>query len=223
MSTADDLLAVSERTIRFYDVYAESYASWREARNEGQALQEFVRLLVPGANVLDVGCGCGDDLLYLTRQGFKVDGIDGSKALLDITQRRLDALQNAPEKGTLRAQNLLFFSAPKSSYDGIWSHQTLPHFPSSAWLRLLGVFFGTLRSGGTLFLSMEEGDGFSDLNASEAGLTEALPSGERLTRRVHRFRPDDVASLIRQSGFQILLHGKTQDEVPLHGFFAKRI
>ncbi len=51
-------------------------------------LGPFARRLRPGCRVLDVGCGSGRDLVWLSRQGFAAIGFERSKGLVDLARRK---------------------------------------------------------------------------------------------------------------------------------------
>jgi SAM-dependent methyltransferase len=66
------------------ELYFSRYRNWRS--HEKQAMR-FVR-----GRVLDVGCGAGRALLYLTERGIDALGIDNSPAAIEVCRRR--GLQN---------------------------------------------------------------------------------------------------------------------------------
>ncbi len=54
-------------------------------------LSEFREDFKPGAHVLDLGCGTGDDTVQLLEYGVSVTAIDQSEERIQITQRRTQA------------------------------------------------------------------------------------------------------------------------------------
>jgi SAM-dependent methyltransferase len=79
-----------ESILQYERVYGEDFVS-----PGGKALaQEMIgRLeLAPGSRVLDVGCGLGGSAFVMAREfDLKVDGIDLSKNMLEIANRKLTA------------------------------------------------------------------------------------------------------------------------------------
>ncbi|MFT7648605.1 MAG: ubiquinone/menaquinone biosynthesis C-methylase UbiE [Candidatus Poriferisodalaceae bacterium] len=67
------------------DVAESSLGSTLRARVHG-VLEEVVE---PGQSVLDLGCGTGLDLLYLSQLGLEASGADASQEMLDVARRRL--------------------------------------------------------------------------------------------------------------------------------------
>lgn len=76
-----------------FDGVAASYDADFSHRPAGRLLREAVwRHLTPfvrrGANVLDLGCGTGEDALWLARMGCSVVAVDGSPAMLALVRRK---------------------------------------------------------------------------------------------------------------------------------------
>ncbi|MFH1802949.1 MAG: class I SAM-dependent methyltransferase [archaeon] len=75
-----------------YNQFAEEYAE-RTAELEKQTREHFRSLLpdVRGRNLLDVGCGSGEDAVYYETQGAKVCGIDISGKEIEMARNRVPA------------------------------------------------------------------------------------------------------------------------------------
>jgi predicted TPR repeat methyltransferase len=138
--------------------------------------------------------------------GFQAEGFDASE--------RMVAMARAQSGCRVWQADLMLLSLPKESYDAIWSHGVLTHLPASGCQRAMASFFAALQPGGMLFVSITEGEGISEDRMDD-------PSGP--ARTIHRYRSDDFASLIRQSGFQVLAQGRTQARPDQLAFIAKRI
>lgn len=83
-----------------FDGEAESYDNKFSDTVAGQWLRELVwsRLgsyVRPGADVLDLGCGTGQDAIWLARKGCRVTAVDNSPAMLAIAVRKAAELQDA--------------------------------------------------------------------------------------------------------------------------------
>jgi ubiquinone/menaquinone biosynthesis C-methylase UbiE len=52
---------------------------------------ELAREFVPDAHILELGCGTGEDALWLTRRGHRLTATDASQGMLDVTGAKLRA------------------------------------------------------------------------------------------------------------------------------------
>ncbi len=80
----------TENVYRIYD----KIASWFD-ENRSRALIEkhyldfFTSFLKPNAAILDLGCGTGEPIFhFLIEKGYKVIGVDASRAMVAIAQKR---------------------------------------------------------------------------------------------------------------------------------------
>lgn len=78
------------------DVYERNAARFDVERAKGlherRWLDRFLDLIAGDNTVLDLGCGTGDPIAdYLAGRGFRVTGIDASRAMLAIARRRVQA------------------------------------------------------------------------------------------------------------------------------------
>jgi len=97
------------------DEYRKQYA-WRDWN---RALSQCP--LVPGQQVLDLGCGPGDISAELFNRGVSVTGVDGNPELLFAAKERCP--QCTFEKQDLSALNL-----DLETYDGLWCSFTAAYF-----------------------------------------------------------------------------------------------
>ena len=83
----------------FYGEFAWAYDLLidRPVQKECNAIAAWLveRGVVPGATLLDAGCGTGRYSVELGRRGYVVHGIDSSENLLALATRRLDAKTRA--------------------------------------------------------------------------------------------------------------------------------
>ncbi|RJR18570.1 MAG: class I SAM-dependent methyltransferase [Desulfobacteraceae bacterium] len=74
---------------------AADYKSWQKSRQGlviSGALDSFILTLLnpkSGERVLDIGCGFGDQLLFLRKKGMNTTGVDPSPHMLDCARARL--------------------------------------------------------------------------------------------------------------------------------------
>ena len=143
---------VDRETIEFYRDFAREYVDHQEQEHGRSSLQRerFVRLLPPGAEILDLGCGAGFDAMSFELAGFSVTAIDASPELVAIARQRV--------KGTVRVG---FFHAFDSVdvFDGIWAAASLVHVPRDMLPNVINVLSKSLGKNGYLYASFRLGDG----------------------------------------------------------------
>lgn len=85
----------STASARPFDGAAATYDATFTQTRLGRRLREAVRtevepLFRPGDHVLELGCGTGEDAVWLARRGVRVTATDASPAMLDIARRKTD-------------------------------------------------------------------------------------------------------------------------------------
>jgi len=136
--------------LRYERIFGEGYIS-----TGGHATTEYLCTklegrLLPGARVLDVGCGIGGAMFFLAKEyGAKVTGIDLAPEMIAIAQERADEL-----KDSVNAKFILgdILEEPAGeTFDILWSRDALMHLPDKAKLftRLLDL----LEPGGKLVIT----------------------------------------------------------------------
>lgn len=136
-----------EATWQFYASEARTYAASGPDR-ASHHLDSFMRLLPPGALVLELGCGSGRDSAAMLARGFEVDVTDGVPEMAEEAARRLG-----------RPVRVMPFDALNAihCYDAIWAHAALVHVPRAALPSILGRIFRALKPGGLQFANFKIG------------------------------------------------------------------
>ena len=80
------MTTIDDGNTRFYRDNAAAYAG-RARRTPAVRLDKFLAQLTPGAAVLEVGCGGGQDSAYMLARGFDVTPTDGSPELAAEAER----------------------------------------------------------------------------------------------------------------------------------------
>lgn len=135
-------------TLGFYAAEAEIYA--RRARELGEArLQRFAERLPAGGQVLELGCGGGQDSEALFALGLEVTPTDGSPELAAKAQTRLG-----------RPVSVLLFEdlVAEAAFDGVWANACLLHVPRPALPGILARVHRALRPGGAFYASYKAGE-----------------------------------------------------------------
>lgn len=118
-----------------------------------QEVTELVRAR-PGLNVLEVGCGCGSESLWLALHGAHVLGLDVRADRIETARARAGVLADAigrPLDLNFETRSLLDLDPESEQFDLIWMEQAFHHLePRDTVVRHLGAL---LRPGGWLVIS----------------------------------------------------------------------
>ncbi|NKM17564.1 methyltransferase domain-containing protein [Rhizobium laguerreae] len=136
-----------DRTSAFYEENAETYA--KRVRSLPKQLDGFLAGLAPGAAILELGCGGGQDSAYMLAHGFDVTPTDGSTELA----RQAEALIGRPVRVML-FQEL----DADSAFDGVWAHASLLHVPRSELPDVFARIRRALRTGGIIHATFKAGE-----------------------------------------------------------------
>ena len=141
--------------------------SWRTVANSAAYLADY---FVPGAGVLDVGCGPGTITADIASMGATVIGIDAAA----------DVVEKARELGVdARVGDAYALDFADDSFDVVHSHQTLQHLARP--VEALREFRRVVKSGGVV--------GVRDVDYAGTVLypeTEGLALWAALYQKVHR-------------------------------------
>ena len=132
----------------YYSEHAQEYIDSTFGADMSEAYAMFEPYLPKGGSVLDVGFGSARDMLYFSKRGYEVHGIDPEIAFVGHAK----SLGLEAEVG-----DVLTYKTDKR-YDGIWACASLLH-PKADQLRdAIGKLLYILKDKGVLFISMKEGN-----------------------------------------------------------------
>jgi SAM-dependent methyltransferase len=144
-----------ETTSSFYRDNAATYAT-RERTLPVSRLDAFLSMLPPGAAVLELGCGGGQDSAYMLSRGFDVTPTDGSAELATQAEAHLG-----------RPVKIMAFEEldAEDAFDGVWAEASLLHVPRATLPDVIERIRRALRQGGALHATFKAGhiegyDGF---------------------------------------------------------------
>ncbi|WP_146909877.1 bifunctional 2-polyprenyl-6-hydroxyphenol methylase/3-demethylubiquinol 3-O-methyltransferase UbiG [Arenimonas daejeonensis] len=156
------------------------------------------RVALPGARVLDVGCGAGLLSEALAREGADVTALDLAPELIDVA--RLHLLESGL-KVDYRLQSVETLAAESpASFDAITCMEMLEHVPDPG--AIVKACATLLKPGGRLFLST--------LNRTPAAFAVAIVGAEYVARLLPRgthdykqfIKPSELAAWLRAAGLQ---------------------
>src|SRR5215468_8727804 len=106
---------------RYDDEYTNTELSWWFRRRVWERLGVMFK---PGDSVLELGCGTGEDALWLAKRGIYVLASDASQAMLAETKRKAKAagLSTFVETRLLDLTKATDWSLPVRTFDGAFSN-----------------------------------------------------------------------------------------------------
>jgi len=154
----DDLSIMIGMTIRYDEVLGplrEAYdggASWRDGLDKEQwklaERQAFRERLAPGARLLEIGAGTGQDSSYFQQEGFGVVAADLSAAMVERCRAKgIEA----------HVMDFLRLDFPAGSFDAVFAMNCLLHVPNHDLPAVLAVVRSILRPGGLFFVGVYGG------------------------------------------------------------------
>ncbi|MFD4504556.1 class I SAM-dependent methyltransferase [Streptomyces sp. NPDC058457] len=186
--TADFITA----TRTFYDAIADDYADHFRAELVNRPLERallatYAELVGAGGEVADLGCGPGRTTARLAALGLSVFGLDLSESMLAVARRENPDLRFVPG-------SMLELDLPDEALDGVVCWYSSIHTPDDRLPELFGGFRRVLRPGGQLLLAFQVGDVARRLEE---------PWGHPVTLDFLRRRPERMADLLRDAGFDL--------------------
>jgi SAM-dependent methyltransferase len=137
-------------SIAYYDENAQAFFAGTISADMAEARSRFVSALMPGARVLDAGCGSGRDALAFKQRDFDVTAFDGSAEMV-----RMASAHTGLEVLHLTFDDVAWHHA----FDGIWANASLLHVPRAQLVGVMRKLRGALVLGGVWELSFKPGSG----------------------------------------------------------------
>lgn len=157
----------------------------------------FVKLLLKGSRVLDVGCAGGRDSKKFVRKGFRVIGID----LVDTFLR--EARKSVPNAKFIK-MDLRKLKFPEDYFGAIWANAVLLHIKRRDIPMVLKGFYKVLQPGGKMHIRVKKGQ-------------RARYRKDELSKKEKRiftyFSEEEFKRFIKKSGFRIITSRIFPDEL----------
>ena len=135
----------------FYQNQAQAYFDQTFGVDPSLFLLPLVRHLSPGARILDVGCGAGRDMLWLTNMGYSCTGLDSSPALAELARRHTGQPVIEADFETFDFQEM--------DMDALLLVGALVHVPHERFQLILSRILRALKPQGHVLLAMKQGQG----------------------------------------------------------------
>lgn len=113
-------------------------------------LDKFISL-VPGKDVIDIGCAEGRETKFLADRGLHVTGCDLSEEFIEMAKVKCPS-------NRFFVTDMRHLPSDTGIYDGIWASASFLHIPKGDALATLKGFRNILKVRGLLYLSVLEGN-----------------------------------------------------------------
>ena len=144
----DSTQYLQESILHYEAIYGEDFVSPGGAPMARELISRLQ--LEPGARVLDVGCGLGGSAFLMAREfGLRVDGIDLSRNMLALAERKL-ANHGLEARVSLRWGDCLELDR-RDTYDAVYSRDVFLHIEDKP--RLFANLAAALRPRGKLLFT----------------------------------------------------------------------
>lgn len=143
---------VIARTVATYNRIVTRYSEcWLDDDVMHESLRKFIDFLPQDPVVVDIGCGIGRDVKFLTNQGIHTIGIDLSLGMLKKAKAVFP-------QGRFLLMDMRDLGFPTRTFDGIWACASVFHIPKHLIKMVLQELYRVLKKGGVLFLGMQESE-----------------------------------------------------------------
>jgi cyclopropane fatty-acyl-phospholipid synthase-like methyltransferase len=143
-----EAIMVDDDTLRFYAENAATYV--QRQRGIGSHLATFLAALPPGATILELGSGGGDDAAFMLSQGFDIHPTDASPELAAEASRHIGRPVQVMRFDGLDAE---------ARYDAVWASASLLHAEAAELTGNLTQIHRALKPGGLFVASFKAGNG----------------------------------------------------------------
>ena len=205
---------MDEQTVKAYDARAAYFATQHGAADASELQRILLKHLPDGARILEIGCGCGRDALFLAEHGFRVVATDASAGMLEAFRKSAGDQIRIVDYPATEFCYLPFVEilqatfplplAPKpaihsDTFDAILAVAVIMHLPDTDLFEFAYQLRQMLKPGGTAVLSVSEGRPVDAASRDHQG-------------RLFRERPPaELTLLFERLGFTLVAREKNAD------------
>ncbi len=172
-----------------------------------EQLDDFISMINPPAQVLDIGCGPGYDLKYLSER-FKLTGIDISSKFVNIAR-----FENPNSEIILG--DIVKVDIGVNKFKGIWARDSIHHVSNEHLDAVFQKIADALVDGGILYAVVREGTGEITERSKKSYTT--------IERFYHLFTPEELTQRASKVGLEMIKIDHTKRSHKwLIGVFKKR-
>ena len=183
---------VDPKTREAYNLRAFAFAEDYESQTP-ERLHELMRsFFLPGGLCLDVGCGSGRDVAWLSSLGFAASGLDASENLL------LEAVSLHPGLDFYLGALPDLDAVGETRFDNVLCSGVLMHLPEGDIVGACASLLRVLKNSGTLVLSFRASRNPHDSREEDGRLYTAL-------------EPTRLISLFESLGAKLVRHEESLD------------
>lgn len=175
------------KNVFVYDSIAADYDKMFSAPSE--RIGELLKYLGQEAVILDVGCGAGNNAVYLSNLGYNVTGIDTSDNMLTIAK-------NKKSNAKFIQGDVYNLNFSDNSFDCIVLSYILCHLTNNDIADCLARLTHILMHNGVLFIELFTG------TLGEITITE--PLNTTLTTDFNIIRIEDIETMLGANNFKIV-------------------
>lgn len=192
-------LSESRMDTIFAPIYDQDWGAYINPSHQ-RFVERFLELLPPQGKVLDAPCGTGKYWPLILGSGRTVMGCDQSAGMLR------QATAKAPD---VHVEHIGLQELPYTdAFDGIACVDAMENIFPEDWPRVLQNFWRALKSGGYLYLTVEQASQEELRHAFEAGQSLGFPVvwGEHVHHGGYHYYPADeqVHQWLAEAGFHII-------------------
>lgn len=219
-SIAEELVSITKVT---YDEMCDTYTDLRGAEpNELnkemwnvllEYVKKYINTNISNVKLLDVGTGSGRDIIYASKIGYDVIGVDNSDGFIEhLNHLAIEGIipKNSYKKSDMR--KLLF---EDETFDVVRHNASILHMPiiGKGYMADLAISeaYRVLKPGGFIYLYVKKGDSL-----------EFVDTNESLGGRVFQFyNYEMISALLERNGFKVIFN--TEQEENRNGNIIKWI
>jgi SAM-dependent methyltransferase len=138
-----------DKTLAFYAQNHEQYIADTVNADMSATRTNVLKLLKPGAMILDLGCGSGRDSLAFKQLGYKVTAVDGSPEFAAYAEKLIGQKVICATFSNLELSN--------GSYNLVWACASLLHVPYKELPAIIKKISGFLKPEGIFYMSFKYG------------------------------------------------------------------